>query len=914
MIKSFKNILICSLFAFTTTGLNAAVALSNISPQQIEQFKRLPESQQRALAKSMGIDFNLLKSQLNQTSTSDGREENVQQPVYPRGTKFDEFGNPTAEVFTLEEYVNNSKEDPKPFGYDVFANSPSTFAPTLDIAVPESYIISSGDTLKVQLFGKENREFQILVSRDGNVVIPELGPFPVAGLTFSEVKLFLASKIKEKILGVDVFVNITELRSMRVFVLGEVYKPGPYILSSLSSITHAIFAAGGFSDIGSLRQVELKRAGKQIIKLDLYELLIKGDSSNDLLLQPGDVVIVPPVEKTVTISGEVRRSAIYELSGNETFSSIIEMAGGLLPSAFPASTVVERFNPQNLRTVKTVDLTADSVLNQQVKAGDYIRVLPTSNQYEKSVALIGAVTRPGKYQWKEGLSVRDIIPNIYSYLLDEADLQYSIVVRETGIERKVEIHQFSVAQVLANNNKQNIRLKPRDKIIIFSNKEEVDEFTLDSLAYTKSEIEKNERYLAIKNYQSRQFWSEFGEDADIEKNSNRDASEEALELASKSIDELMGAKVKEEIHVRELSVFSRKRLLTPIIQQLKRQAITGEPIRLIEVEGAVKYPGVYPLAVNGTVNSAIAAAGGLLESAYLERSEITRDELRLGSARKSSIDIKLGKALSGDVDENINLKSKDRLYIHTIPAWQDNHIVELRGEFMFPGKYTIRRGETLAQLINRAGGYTDYAYTEGSIFTREKLKQLEMQNLLKVAEGLRMEIASKSLAQSKSSQMVDYSQAKVLLADLTKVKPVGRLVVDLPDVKENSNNDVLLENGDVLYVPTKQNSVNVIGQVQVAASHLFKSGLSVEDYISLSGGIKQQADGDRIYIIKANGAVEIPSQGSNWFASNNVSHLEPGDTVVVPLDSDYMDNLTLWSTGTQIIYQAAVAIAAISGI
>ena len=266
--------------------------------------------------------------------------------------------------------------------------------------------------------------------------------------------------------------------------------------------------------------------------------------------------------------------------------------------------------------------------------------------------------------------------------------------------------------------------------------------------------------------------------------------------------------------------------------------------------------------------------------------------------------------MKNDEHNNILLKSKDRINIHHIPAWQENHIVELKGEFRFPGKYTIRRGETLGQLIERVGGFTDFANINASLFTRAKLKQMELENLIKVSESLRMEIASKSLA-SRDGTSINYEQVRSLLADLTRVKPIGRLVVDIPKIIENKELDLLLENGDILMVPTIQNSINVIGQVQVATSHIYQTDLDAFDYIELSGGFKTQADEDKIYIIKANGRIEIPNNGDSWFASHS-RQLEPGDTVVVPLDSAYMDNITLWQTATQILYQISVAVAAVS--
>jgi polysaccharide export outer membrane protein len=249
--------------------------------------------------------------------------------------------------------------------------------------------------------------------------------------------------------------------------------------------------------------------------------------------------------------------------------------------------------------------------------------------------------------------------------------------------------------------------------------------------------------------------------------------------------------------------------------------------------------------------------------------------------------------------------------VHKIPAWSENHVVELRGEFVFPGKYTIRRGETLADLVTKAGGLTQYAHPDGSVFTRKKLKELEKQNLIKLAGDLRIEMASKSLTDQGTS--TSYDDAQKLLSDITELEPVGRLVINLPRLMNSNSDEVLLEGGDVLFVPTKKNSINVIGQVQVGSSHLYNSAMTAEDYIAQSGGIKKRADEERIYVISASGSIKMIEQ-SNWFAGTADSSLKPGDTIVVPLDSEYMNDLTLWSTATQIIYNAAVAVAAINGI
>jgi polysaccharide export outer membrane protein len=891
---------LCSSFS-----LNAAQSSGSISPQQLEQFKKLPPAQQRSLAQSMGVDIRAIQKQMSSSKKSSSDNSVVKnQQYFPRGTKFDENGNPTFEGVS-ETLMGKENYDgtPKPFGYDVFANAPTTFAPTMDIVVPAHYIIGSGDMLNVQIFGKENFDYELAVSREGKIVVPGLGPFSVAGLTFLEMKEYLANEIKNKILGIDVVVTLAELRSLRVFVLGGAFKPGSYVLNSLSSITHALFAAGGINDIGSLRNIQLKRAGKLIVTLDLYDLLISGDSSDDVMLKSGDVIFISPLGQQVAVAGEVRRPAIYELKDAENFEDIIDMAGGLLPSAFPSATVVERFNKNNLRSIVNVDLSDKTSLSLKVKAGDFINVMKTTELFEESITIIGAVTRPGNYQWKEKQKITDLLPNIHAYILDDADLSYGIVVRERDNTRRIDILQFSLFNIMSDSSSiDNLELKPNDKILIFSNNENIKSSlsSLDSLALTSDELLMQEKHYAVDMAEQNSFWQQYGANEYVNK-----LEEDNFLQNNQTLNELKAEQYS------KLSYFSRERLLKPVVEQLNRQAAYGEPVQLIEIVGAVRYPGTYPLAKSGNVKGLINAAGGLLESAYLLNAELTRSTVIDGIAVKLPQSINLNKEINSS--KNYQLKSKDRLNVLKIPDWQKNRVIELRGEFKFPGKYTIRRGDKLGDIIARAGGYTEYAHINGSLFTRVKLKIREQQNLLKVAESLRMEIASKSLAQRGNSQMVDYEQAKLLLSDLTKVEPIGRLVVDLSLLKQHPENDVLLENGDVLIVPTKQNSINVIGQVQVATAHIFSNEASVEDYLNLSGGIKQQANAEKIYIIKANGAVRV-IQEENWFAMATEDSLAPGDTIVVPLDADYMDSLTLWSTGTQIVYQAAVAIAAIAGL
>ncbi|MGK0306991.1 MAG: polysaccharide export outer membrane protein, partial [Gammaproteobacteria bacterium] len=413
------------------------------SAQQIEQFKQLPKSQQTQLAKQMGIDISSLSGPSGGSNSGD---KNLETDVYPRGTRFDQQGNPldVQEEFPLSD---NEEEELKLYGQSLFANAPSTFSPASNTPVPANYIIGPGDELVVQLYGKENAEYRLTVGRDGNIVIPKLGPISIATMSFSEAKTFLAEHIKKQIIGVELSLTMGELRSMRIFVMGEAHKPGAYNVSSLSTITHALFVSGGVSDIASLRNIQLKRAGKLVQTLDLYDLLNYGDTRNDVLLQPSDAIFIPPIERTVSIDGQVRRPAIYELKNEETLLDVMKLAGGKLAEGYEGAVNVRRFiDGEQIQL--TVDLKDENI---NVVDGDQIVISKISSFVSNSITLIGAVPRPGKYQWKENLRISEFLGNRQKDLLEIADLTYVLVVRDINKNRDIELLQIDLSELDEND-------------------------------------------------------------------------------------------------------------------------------------------------------------------------------------------------------------------------------------------------------------------------------------------------------------------------------------------------------------------------------------------------------------------------------------------------------------------------------
>ncbi|TGE79876.1 polysaccharide biosynthesis protein [Pseudoalteromonas sp. KS88] len=869
------------------------------SAAQLEQFKKLPKAQQEALAKQYGVDLSSITGKGNSQNTA------PEQPTIQPRLQVEE------EVLTDEERFKPKENELKPFGYELFAGEPTTFMPSENAAVPDTYLIGRGDQLNINFYGKESESHEVVVDREGRISIPNLSPVQVAGLTFSEVKELIKAKVEQEVIGIKAFVSVGQLRSIRILVLGEAYKPGSYSVSSLTTVSHALFVSGGVSDIASLRNIQVKRAGNVVANFDLYDLLIKGDSRNDIILKPGDVVFIPPVGAQVAVEGMVKRPAIFELKANESAQDLIKMAGGLKPQAYARKAVIERFNGHNMKEILSVDFTASDI-SYTPRDGDRLRFNPVSLQYQNSISVIGAVARPGNYQWREGKRISDVFSSVRGDLLPQADLSYGLLIREVNIARDIDVYQFDVAQAIIKANGHDLALQANDKILIFSRFEEkeAEELALANLALTQEQQEQQLKAKQWHKYQQKEFEKYIGV---LEE---EDPFEKAQQEANLTIAQLAKQRKAEEEDELELSpedyaIFSRYNLLKPIKAKLKQQASIQKAMQLVEVNGHVAFPGVYPLTVGAEVNELITAAGGLLESAYIDQAEITR--IAAGDASKvEHIKFNLQKAMLGDSGNNRVLRSKDSLNIFSIPNWQENVKVELKGEVKFPGIYTIRRGETLTNLLDRAGGFSEFAEQNAAIFTRESIRVQEQKQLAKLSEELRRDIAQKSFENSVGGTSLSYDEMNKLLIDLADVEAVGRLVIDLPLIVEDKQK-LVLQDGDTLYVPSKRDSISVIGEVNYSTSHLYKPGISFEDYIALSGGLKVRADEERIYIIKANGSVKIPDSGS-WFAVSDSQTLEAGDTIVVPLDSGYMNNLTLWSTATQIVYQLGVAVAAISSI
>lgn len=723
----------------------------------------------------------------------------------------------------------------KPFGYELFSRKVSTFAPASNVPVPSNYLIGPGDQLNVQLFGSQNRNLRLVVDRDGRLNFPELGPIEVAGKSFDVVSNEIEARVARQIIGTKASVGMGNVRSIQVFVMGEVKSPGAYTVSGLSTITSALYASGGIQPTGSLRDVQLKRQGAIVRRLDLYELLLKGDTSSDASLLPGDVIFIPPVGPTATVDGEVRRPAIYELRGSKTLASVISLAGGLTAEADESRVSLVRYGDDRRRVAVDVSLETSEAKSFSVANGDVIRVARLRPTIESGITLEGHVFRPGVTAWRDGMRISDLIPSL-DELMPNADVSYVLVRRESVIDKSLSILSADLAMALREpRSVHDLLLSPRDRVMVF-------------------------------DFQA-----------------------------------------------------GRRLLIDPLLEELRRQSRIDDPTRIVAINGRVKAPGDYPLEPEMRISDLLRAGGKLDPAAYSGTAELARFRRLDGERQSELLQIDLAAVLKGDSAADVLLQPFDVLTIKELPEWSVRESVTLSGEVRFPGSYPIRRGETLRSVIERAGGLSAFAFTRGAVFTREELRQREMQQAQDLSQRLRRDLAAVAIQASQASQSGDATQsalaAQSLLSQLEDTRPVGRLVINLDDVLARgvgSRDDIILRDGDQLVVPKIKQEVAVIGEVQNSTAHLYRKGLSLDDYLALSGGLTNRADGKRTYVVRADGSV-IPGQGA-WFARQSSVDIQPGDTVVVPLDTERLPPLPLWQAVTGILYNAAVALAAISSL
>jgi len=357
------------------------------------------------------------------------------------------------------------------FGYDYFEGQPS-LAPVKYGPVTSDYILGPDDSFTIHLWGRVEETYPSTVSREGTITLPRIGTMNVSGLTFSELKIYLENRFKEFYPDFEMSINMDTLRTVEVYMMGEFIKPGSYNLNSLSTAISALFASGGPGKNGSLRNIKVLKNGELVNTIDLYNFFINGSKRDDVRLQQGYTVFVPVIGPVAGIAGMVKRPAIYEMKEKQTLEEIIEFAGGILPTGHLQNVIIERVAGHRRRVIESFNLDpsyekTDVNLKTVIEDGDLIKIFPIYTKMEKVVYLEGNVKYPRKYELKEGMRVKDIIPS-FDYLLPESYLPQAEIVRLVPPDLHPEIRIFNLGAMLEGDETQNLLLSDQDRIVIYN--------------------------------------------------------------------------------------------------------------------------------------------------------------------------------------------------------------------------------------------------------------------------------------------------------------------------------------------------------------------------------------------------------------------------------------------------------------
>jgi len=389
------------------------------------------------------------------------------------------------------------------YGESLFNEVPSTFAPVDRGPIPGDYVIGPKDELIIQAWGQIDLQARVIVNRNGEIYLPKVGSISVAGVRYDQLQNYLKNNIGRLYKNFDLSVNLGRLRSIQVLVVGHAKKPGTYTVGSLSTLVNALFASGGPDGMGSMRHITVKRNNQTLVELDLYDLLVKGDKTNDVVLQSGDIILIPPVGPQVALVGSINEPAIYELHGATSVGDQIETAGGLTATADNSRAVLERIADRTARKVEEFPLDKEA-LARKLQDGDVLRVFPVSPMFDNAVTLRGNVAQPGRYPWHEGMKIHDLLPTREAVITRdywlrqdqlvkpvpewglptpekqnklgrtpaEVNWEYAVIERLNPEDLSTKLVPFNLGQAIADpNSDSNVVLQSGDVITIFSQRD-----------------------------------------------------------------------------------------------------------------------------------------------------------------------------------------------------------------------------------------------------------------------------------------------------------------------------------------------------------------------------------------------------------------------------------------------------------
>lgn len=837
------------------------------------------------------------RSSVNELGSQESRFENqlrqpqpyYTQPKPPEQPKLRHRPNPYADVPSLYDlYAQYSRRSPRleRFGEDVFQNGTGNLdGLPMDMPAGPDYVVGPGDGLTINLSGGISQRLQRTVDREGRIVLPEVGAVEVSGRNLGDVQHTVRTVLRGQFRDVDADVSLSRIRTVRVYVVGDVERPGAYDLSSLSTPLNALFMAGGPTSNGSMRLLEHYR-GKQLVQqVDVYDLLLQGITGGMQRLEAGDTIVVPPLKGEVTVEGMVRRPAKYELNGEKSLAEVLQLAGGVLPTGTLRHVDVERVESHESRTMLRLDIPENNNQDQVAQAledfkiqdGDKVKITPILPYAEKTVYLDGYVSRPGKFAYTEGMKVTDLIKS-YKDLLPEPSTTHAEIIRLNQPDFTPVVLAFNLGDALGGKD-QDLVLKPFDTVRVFS------KYDFEDLPVITITGEVRDPGDHLTNGVPR-----LRDAIYLAGGPTRDALLDDAQIYRKTSDGKL----------QVISVDLRKALegdekcnlvLEPKDRIFVHRDLNKLDPAMVLVQGQVARPGKYPLGENMTAADLVRVAGGFTRGAYTEEADLTRYEVSQGSKLISDhVNVPIAKAMLGEADSDVRLRDGDVLTIGEISGWQDlGAMIQVKGEVAHPGGYGIQAGERLSSIITRAGGFLPTAYPYAAVFERVELREIEEKNRADLIERIRAEenevkivpdMSADDQAQAKST-VLEYRKT---IENLENTPPAGRLVIRISsDVKRwaNTSADIQVRAGDMVFIPKRPSMVLVDGAVYNPTGIAFKPGKNAGWYLKQAGGPTGMANRKNTYVIRADGSI-VGGPGGMFKGGVESAELRPGDMVVVP--------------------------------
>jgi len=764
------------------------------------------------------------------------------------------------------------------------------------LPTPDDYVITPGDVIDVHVYGDRDKRYELKVSNDGEVEIEYIGPVRVGGMSFKDLKEYLSSQLQKHFKMSSFKISISKYSSIQVTLIGDVKYPGIYNLSSFATPKDLLIESKGVRKSASVRTIEIKRQGKTVATLDFYDLLFKGKNVSSLLLKHGDIVVVKEAKTLVSIDGYVNHAAIFELTKNESLRQLIQYAGGMKASASKRHIKVDRYSDN--RVFETFHIPYSKARNFKMRNGDKVYIYKLDSSAKSSVNIYGNIIRPGSYPLGKSSSLHALLKTVLNvgekqFFLPETYFEYAIV-KSYANKLNYTTQSFNLKNVI--DGKEDVTLKPQDELYIFS----VNDVRSSNYITTKGDV-------FIKQGKLRYF----------DGMTIRDAVHAA------------GTDGIVDDSVRVTTINTPDRMPKTTFYSLKKDGgVLLSPYDEVEVYDYYKTHLLQPVSIKGEVvnpttifyengmslEKLLTSAGGTTTMAYLNKVEVVRYYLDDTNTRRKKVEVL---NLNTIDPSSFMLKPYDEVTIYKIPNWGEKRTVTLKGEVKFPGVYTVSNGEKLSSVIKRAGGYTSEAFIAGAVFTRETIKQQQIdqynQSLARIKRELALYNAMPANAKTAAVSGNAVESLNEVILEAKKYQPIGRvsLVLDKDlDKFTNSQYDLVLKDLDTLIIPSQIDTVTVFGEVFNPTSFVYNDTLSAEDYIDMASGLSRSADGGSVYVIHANGTSEPIENG--WFSSE--VKIAKGDTIVVPLYIKEYNTLEVWNSVARVLSSFAVTAAALTTI